>query len=519
MNRKPWSRYFRSDIFFFILLLLQSLFLEYNRTITTEPQGRHKWRQSDCASFAWNYAETSANLFTPHFNNLLWEGDGKVAVEFPIVYWVVGMLYRVFGVHPVIFRLINLLLGFWGLWALFRIFKSSLKDNFYPVVLTLLFFTSPVLVFYLQNFLPDVPSLALALVGWYQVYRHAQEKNHRAWTWAMILFTLSTLIKASAGINLVMLIALVLIEKADWVQWKQVGNAFWAENKNYLVSLLGSFVVIISWYNYASWYSTGWDRDHFSPLIRPMYEIFPQDFLNILGIFFTNHLRVLFPSPLLLMMLVLLGMCFSGFGRRYRLFFTLSLLSLLGSIAYVFIFYELFVVHDYYLIVTFIFPAAILLQSSFMIKDRFPKIFDSWLLKLGLIGLLLFSAYQSRHWLRHDYFAGGPSRYEKQVFYQAGLQDFLDSVGVEKAQRVISIPDISPNNTLYLMRRRGWSLAGNPAEMVPPMTRMIYEQGASFLVISEESLLENKDLAPFLENELGQYNGVWVFDLRHLQPQ
>ena len=205
-----------------MLVWLGALFIYYNfdALLPLQPQSVHHWRQSDCASFAWNYYATTWNFFEAHFNNLGWRGDGKAALEFPIIYYVVGMIWRVAGPHPWIFRLINILIVFAGLWAYARLIRLLVKDNFWPIFVSGLLFTSPVMVYYTVNFLPDVPAIAVSFIGWHCLLLYSEHGRHKSFVWALVWFTLAALLKAPAGLGLMSAFALYFIEWNGWFRFR-----------------------------------------------------------------------------------------------------------------------------------------------------------------------------------------------------------------------------------------------------------------------------------------------------------
>lgn len=500
---------------FLVLLLLQTLFLEYNRFLEREPMGKHKWRQCDTASFAWNFSESTYNLFAPQTNNLLWDGEGKVAAEFPLIYWVVGMLTRWLGNLPLVFRLVNLSLGFWGLWSLFQIKRRLWGEGSLAMLSTLLLFTSPLLVYYLYNFIPDVPSFALALVGWHQLLRHYEKGTPRTWYLAALSLGLAVLLKASTGIHLVIWLFLLSFEQLGWIQWGEKRKIFTLPVWQYWGALLLLVMAVLGWYSWASWYSTGWEQDHFSGLISTMSEQPAGDWLYVIGILFTNHFRAYLPSLLMLLMVVLLGLCFSSLGRRHKLLFTLCLLGTLGSLAYLYLFFSLLSIHDYYLIVTMLVPTALLLTSGKILQTRFPQVFQAPALRLALFGLLLFCNYETRSTLRHDYWYKDQDPLH-QALYQPDFQSYLSEIGVTPDQKIISLPDPSPNITLYLMQRRGWSLEGTPLQMCEAMEHFLTNYGASHLIILDPALAEHPELEPFTRRKVGTYDNVQIFDLSNM---
>ena len=64
---------------------------------------RAPWRQSDYTQLARNYWREDANLFHPRID---WrrDGPGLVEMEFPLIPWTAGMLYRLLGYHEAFLR-------------------------------------------------------------------------------------------------------------------------------------------------------------------------------------------------------------------------------------------------------------------------------------------------------------------------------------------------------------------------------------------------------------------------------
>ncbi|WP_433505487.1 ArnT family glycosyltransferase [Pseudonocardia halophobica] len=78
------------------------------------------WRQADTATIARNFARNGMNLFFPQIN---WGGNGPgyVETELPLMPWLTGGLYLIFGEHEFLGRLVSLAFmvaaaaAFWGL--------------------------------------------------------------------------------------------------------------------------------------------------------------------------------------------------------------------------------------------------------------------------------------------------------------------------------------------------------------------------------------------------------------------
>ena len=74
----------------------------FHEILFLRPQSIHQWRQTDCLQIAHNYLTDSWNFFSPSIHNLFSDNEttGKTIGEFPLLYYIVAMLWKIFGVHP-----------------------------------------------------------------------------------------------------------------------------------------------------------------------------------------------------------------------------------------------------------------------------------------------------------------------------------------------------------------------------------------------------------------------------------
>ncbi|MCK4747877.1 MAG: glycosyltransferase family 39 protein, partial [Bacteroidales bacterium] len=162
------------------------------------PFSIHMWRQSDCLSFTLNYAQEGMNFFEPKIH---WSGDdpeGRTASEFPIIYYIVAGLWKIFGQHEWILRAINLLIVYLGLFYLFKFCRKYLESDFWATYIPLLVFTSPVLVYYSNNFLMNAPSFGLVLIALYYYWQFIAQKRTSGFNIALVLFLVAGLLKITA---------------------------------------------------------------------------------------------------------------------------------------------------------------------------------------------------------------------------------------------------------------------------------------------------------------------------------
>ena len=95
----------------FIFFIFSYFFLNrYEEISFFKPYSVHQWRQADCYSIASNYYENNLPFLEPSIHQIGYSNNGKTISEFPIIYYSVSKLWRLFGKHAVIYRLLNFLI-------------------------------------------------------------------------------------------------------------------------------------------------------------------------------------------------------------------------------------------------------------------------------------------------------------------------------------------------------------------------------------------------------------------------
>lgn len=157
----------------YIVLLLVSLFLtsifyQFDKIIKLPPQSLHAWRQTDCASQALNYYQNGMNFFKPELHSLISDNgsSGYSVEEFPIIFYSVAFLYKVFGYNPLLYRLLTFVFFILGVIAYYLMFNLFWKNRLASLFASLLLFTSTTFAFYSINFICNVPSISIMLIAW-----------------------------------------------------------------------------------------------------------------------------------------------------------------------------------------------------------------------------------------------------------------------------------------------------------------------------------------------------------------
>src|SRR5438128_10354697 len=171
------------------------------------------WRQSDVAAIARNFYEGGFRFAYPQID---WAGDatGYVGTEFPILPFVAAICYKFAGIHEwigrsqaVIFFAVSL--------PFFFLLVREIFDNTAAVWATFFFSFAPLNVFAGRSFMPDVPSLSLAIIGLYFFLCWIRDREWAPLLVAAIVVSLCILIKATSIIVAVPLLYLAVAGIGD----------------------------------------------------------------------------------------------------------------------------------------------------------------------------------------------------------------------------------------------------------------------------------------------------------------
>jgi Dolichyl-phosphate-mannose-protein mannosyltransferase len=151
------------------------------------------WRQSDVASMARNYFRHGFHFAYPQID---WAGEqsGYVGTEFPILPFIAAVSYKFIGVHEWVGRFQSVVCFAASLPFLFLL----IQQVFGPTAATwALFFYSfaPSSVMASRCFMPDMPSLSLAMIGLYFFLRWTDDDELKFLLAAALLICVSILIK------------------------------------------------------------------------------------------------------------------------------------------------------------------------------------------------------------------------------------------------------------------------------------------------------------------------------------
>jgi hypothetical protein len=511
-------------ILFVVVLLVVSVFYNYHEIALKRPQSVHKWRQADCASIALNYYQGGMSFFKSETHNLTADSgtSGRCCTsEIPILYYSAALLYTIFGYHEYIYRIFNTLLFFLGLFFLFKLLHYLLKDVFWAIAITLLVFTSPVLVYYGNNYLSNSSALAFSVVSWYYLIRFYFEGKPKWFYISMAAILIAGAFKVTALLSLFSIIVIYGLEILKLKKFKENGRLF-SQPGWYLLSIISVLVIIGSWIVYAHNFNQKHDSTYFATTIFPIWDLNRTEINKVLENIKTIWLDQYFHKSAILFITICFLFILINFRKNTALLIYSVLIISAEVIVYIILQFRMLANHDYYLIEAYILPILIIISAFDVLKRHFNKIFISPVSKMVFSVLLLFNIYNARQKI-NDRYEGWMNDFPRNKDIYT-ITPYLRQIGISPVDTIISIPDRS-HASLYLMNQKGWTeytdARFHRGEMIrynqdsAGIQRSI-DKGASYLIINGIQELYSK---PYLQSYCtylaGNYNNVLIFDLKN----
>jgi hypothetical protein len=496
--------------FVFLLLILAVLY-QYPSISFKRPQTIHHWRQSDCASFALNYYQSGMHFFHPQTNNLTSDNDTTsytATSEIPILYYFVAILYKIFGYHDFIYRILNTLIFLCGLFFLFKTLYYLLDNFFWSSTITLFFFTSPILVYYGNNFLTDSSAFAFVLVAWYFFIQFYQSNSQRSFYLSMLFFLIAGSFKIFALISFAS-ISIVFIAELLGISRYRGKSKLFSKPKAQIIPFLLIIIIIGGWAEYAHHYNYIHQSEYFSTSTR-MFSLWNMDSASIHNVI--EHVRKIWlnqffhvSSLYMLGGLFLLTLIFIKKSNKFLS--TINLLLFFGTITYVVIFFAIFQDHDCYTINLYIFLIFIFITFISLLKNHFVRIYNSPYIKVVFFLFLIFNVAHARKEIYNRYH-GWWTEYPEYKDYHT-ITPYLRSIGIKPLDPIVCLPDYS-HFTLYLMNQRGWTeCMGNNKDSAG--IALSVTRGAKYLIVNGEEVLRRPYIQSFLSHPIGQYGLVRIY--------
>jgi 4-amino-4-deoxy-L-arabinose transferase-like glycosyltransferase len=215
--------------------------------LTSQPYVDHwSWRQSDVAAIARNFFEHGFRFGYPQID---WAGGsaGYVGTEFPILPFLAAICYKFAGIHEWIGRSQSVIFFAISLPFFFLLVRKTFGRTA-AIWATFFYAFAPLNIFAGRSFMPDVPSLSLAIIGLYFFLRWLRDGKPAHVYLAAIAISLSILIKATSVVIVAPILYLALKSRDE----ERIGGAPLTARRLQLAAFAAIAVLpSVAWYWHA----------------------------------------------------------------------------------------------------------------------------------------------------------------------------------------------------------------------------------------------------------------------------
>ena len=486
------------------------------------------YRQSDSYAFALNYYYENNNFFEPSMLLVVENLGGKAVSEFPILYFITAKIWNITGVTPFIPRFIDFLILWVGLFFLYKLSYEFLNDHFWSIFVALALASSPLIGYYAFNFLPNIPALGLSLIATFYFFKYL--KSHRSvhLIYATLIFALGGLIKISGIYAFLAVNAMFFITSL---------NRFKTNPKAIIKQLVSMFFVVgtlASWFIFAKAYNANNLGGIFQQSIIPIWNLPSKQIHEILNVVYDNTLIYFFNPYLLGLLIALFIISIVYWKKTNKQLLTVTSILMLGVFMFIVLYFGGMDFHEYFLIDATIIIPFVLLTFLTLAKNTLNQLFNNPRVKMLTSVLLLFmlnynviltrAHYNPNQILVkqniplskpvQDYWEYNYWSWKAHQERYEGIVPYLRGLGIKFEDKVISIPDITPNLTLTFLQQKGFTDYHYSVNYRGVnQTKRKISLGAKYMIVEGKENLNREDVAPYIKHPIGEYNGIMIYRL------
>ena len=522
---------------FALILLVFSGVCSWPSVSMQTPYGKHQWRQCDAYSMALNYYEEEAGFFDPrmHFQHGNGLGSGRSVGEFPVTYWFNAKLWNGIGLKPHTMRWTHMLLWILGCLAIFKLGREWFGSGKSAFATTFVM-ASPLIAFYSASYLVNVAGLAMVFVAWRLAWKIFGHERFRWGTELMLFIVLS---------------CSVLFRPTMVLGWVPI--AIWAFHrgqwKHWVLRLSAPLGMGLLWVLWAKSVNAAAGSVYYLTSIRPLWatqnseEVWRAFREDVLPEWYHKYVLGILVAIVLVLAFKHLFSADSFKEKNERKTKELHLpamirLMALGLVLYFFLWFENLDVHDYYLIEFQLIVPLVLwwciqrLEQLRVRNGRLNRVI--WSVLIVALSFQLLEAHlrtrmkymPPKGWLSEviltqrdrDLWSWFHWDQEMRLTNLQQLKSAMREYGIKRDDRIISVPDPSPNITLSLLDQKGFTDLYDETMTGDERIAFYVEKGASFLVCSSAEWLQERAKSPWLQQPIIDLDGLVVFDLLNSEP-
>ena len=499
----------RFKIYSAVSILACVVVLGIASNLSAPPNLLHQWRQCDGLSMSLNYFEEGMEFFSPkiHFQH---SEDGRAVGEFPILYYVNALVWKVTGHSYLAARLLNLLIFLAGLYYLSLASLKVTRNEVVSLCAPLIVLSSPLIARYAPSFLPNTTALSFVFISVYFFVKHYESERLRYLVICVVFASMAALMRTTMLIGYMPFLVIAVHKRFDWKR---------------LVLMVLPLVAVLAWVLFIKSYNEDSGSVYFLTKITPLWKMSSGEIDGVWDLINGN-------IKYLLMNLVLFWGLIAGVGISVwkmnevgsKLMLYVSLVYL-ATVAYFVLWFKKIGVHDYYYVELFILvPSVVVLfggtelsktkwakiavvvvsalsVSLCAVKNRYIK---SPSKKLNVVERVVLKGEEVGFWTWfHDNYNAKFRAFET-------VKPFMRELGVERDDLVFSIQDPSPNVTLYLMDVKGYTALYQHGKTYDEQVKWMIDRGVEYLVTADKSIVEEIS-AELVGEHLGSWENIDIW--------
>jgi hypothetical protein len=512
------------------LQLLLCFVYGYHKIYDSRPFSIHQWRQTDCASIAKNYFENGMDFLNPQIH---WQGveNGKAVSEFPVINYSVALLYEIFGEKEMIYRLLVLIIFFISMLVLFYsiyIVGQSLMYSYFSIITVM---SSPLLVYYSFNFLADVPALSFSIIALSLFIRFIYQKQHALFYLSIVFATLAALVKASSASVLLMIGIISTIDILNLNTRIKFSFQLFKTKLYPIVTFVISAIIIIVWYRFAFNYNGKNSNGVFLMDTLPIWKM-NDKVIETARLLYNVQLNMFFNKGILFGFVIAAIWLLINRKKVQTIFYILFLVSAFSFFAFIVLFYQVFNVHDYYLITSMIFPVVILICYADYLKNMKLNI-NRKKMSFMIIIVLCFNTIHTAAIVRlrtvnkdnfcrlYPFISNDEKNFSDWFHYNyantlkplESITPYLRALGIQRNDFVVSIPDPSFNISLYLMDQKGFTETEETLTKDENKLATLRQQNVKYIILSDSNLIRLPAFQKVNMRKIGVQQNIVIYKL------
>ena len=157
---------------------LLSLALHFH-VFSLDLMGIHVWRQTETQSVIDNFFTGDFNILNPRINGQA-DTSQLHRMEFPVMQWLVALMYKIFGQHIYVSRASVFIMGLFSVYGMYYLCRGVFKNKGIAAICAWCFNWSPVFYYYTVNPMPDNFALCCGIwsIGYFYEYINRGKIQH-----------------------------------------------------------------------------------------------------------------------------------------------------------------------------------------------------------------------------------------------------------------------------------------------------------------------------------------------------